>query len=60
MKFKMEDSIIDFRYYFTVPISKLKKENYLFSLLPIYIDKITQSFTHYISRIPLPVELDKC
>ncbi len=59
-KFKMEDSIIDFRYYFTVPISKLKKEDYQFSLLPIYIDKITQSFTNYISRIPLPVELDKC
>lgn len=59
-KFKMEDSIIDFRYYFTVPISRLKKENYQFSLLPIYIDKITQSFTNYISRIPLPIELDKC
>ena len=58
-RFKLEDSIIDFRYYFTVPIKKFNKENYEFSLYPIYIDKITQSFASYISRIPLPIELDK-
>lgn len=58
LQFKIEDSILDFRYYFTVPIIKLKRENYLFSLHSPYIEKITQSFAHYISRIPLPIELD--
>ena len=58
-KFKMDDSILDFRYYFTVPISKLKKENYQFSISTVYINKITQSFTHYISRIAVPIELDR-
>lgn len=59
LRLKMEDSILDYRYYFTVPINKLKRENYEFSLVSIYADKITQSFTNYISRIPLPIELDK-
>lgn len=55
-KYKIPDNfIIDFRYFFTVNIKKLKKEDYLMSLDDLFKEKVTQRFCNYLSRIGLPV-----
>lgn len=53
---ELEKSIIDFKHYFTVPISYLVKhrEDRLFRLDDIYSEQITLKFSTYLSRVAMP------
>ncbi len=51
------DSVVDFKHYFSVnaeTLKKLRKNNYVCSLAPLYRESITQRFSNFLSRIGLP------
>ena len=52
----LEKSIIDFKQYFTVPISYLvrHREDRLFRLDDLYAEQITLKFSNYLSRVAMP------
>ena len=52
----LDDAIIDFKHYFTVPTSYLirKRENRIFNLGDIYAEQITLKFATYLSRVAIP------
>lgn len=53
------ESVIDFKHYFTVPVSYLMsiyKTNYVCSIDSLYREEISQRFSHFLARIGLPSE----
>ena len=55
-------SVIDFKHFFTVPYTYLKNlnsENYVFSVEPIYRERISQRFANYLSIIGLHCDEDR-
>lgn len=52
----IEDAIIDFKHYFTVPITYLinNKENRIFHLDNLFAEQITLKFSMYLSRVAIP------
>lgn len=52
----VEKTLIDFKHYFTVPISYLMqhREDRLFRLDDIYAEQITLKFANYLSRVAMP------
>lgn len=52
----LSDAIIDFKHYFSVPISYLKKniDNRLYHLDDIFSEQITLKFATYLSRVAIP------
>ena len=55
-KVVVDDAIIDFKHYFTVPASYLIKnrQNRLFRLKGIYAEQITLKFATFLSRVAIP------
>ncbi len=51
----LDDAIIDFKHYFTVPTSYLMKnrDNRLFRLDDVYAEQITLKFSNYLSRVAI-------
>lgn len=61
-KFKnVDDLIIDFKHYQTIPRDNLydKINQYYVSIDPLFREKISDRFTHYLGRIGLPAEEKK-
>jgi hypothetical protein len=57
MDFNFYNVVIDFKHYFTVNLNYLlsiKKYNYICRVNALYRERITQRFSHYLSRIGLP------
>lgn len=52
--FRINESIIDFRYFFTIDINELAKSEYLVSINDINRVNISRRFANYNSRIGLP------
>ena len=52
----LEKSIVDFKHYFTVPISYLvqHRQDRLFRLDDLYAEQITLKFSTYLSRVAMP------
>ena len=52
----LDNSIIDFKHYFTVPISYLmdNRKNRVFHLNDLYAEQITLKFATYLSRVAIP------
>lgn len=52
----LEKSIVDFKHYFTVPISYLvnHREDRMFRLDDLYAEQITLKFSTYLSRVAMP------
>lgn len=51
------DSVVDFKHYFSVNVKylrKLRKENFVCRLGPLYRENVSQRFAAYLSRIGLP------
>jgi len=52
----LENALIDFKHYFTVPASYLfnSRENRLFTLGSLFAEQITLKFSTYLSRVAIP------
>ena len=55
-KVLIQDMIIDYKHYFSVPIKYLfeNKSNRIASLEPIFAEQITLKFANYLSRVAIP------
>ncbi len=49
-----DKSIVDFKHFFTVPISQFTSERYLTSLLEYHRERLSHRFASYLSRIGIP------